>query len=136
MINRYLFSHPSLNQESYIYTDKIKAVSILLDEPPMVYHENLETLLSYCSINKSTMFSVTLNMYSHMIVDISYGTDENFINSMATKLYRIHTHDYVKLIYGPALLVGSIDLRTYSRENEHYSVPYEMMEQLSHLTNQ
>lgn len=134
MTNRYLFSHPSLNQESYSTTNKIKAVSILLNEPPMVYNENLETLLSYCFMEKSTVMNVYLNPYSHYIVDLSYATDERNINPTATQLYRIHTQDYSRFVYGPVLLVGSLDLRTHSREKEHYSVPYEMMEQLSHLS--
>lgn len=135
-MNRYLFSHPSLNQESYSLTDKIKVISIFLNELPMVHTETLDNLLAYSEIQQSTMLSVSLNPYSHFIIDILYATDERNINLIATKLYRIHTHDYSKFVYGPALLVGSMDLKTFSTEKNHYSVPYEMIEQTFNLINQ
>lgn len=131
--NRYLISHPSINKESYISSHKIQALYFSLDQDPSVLSNTYDEIISYVGISPDYLSIIPLNPYSHFVVSYNNFVDEMMINYYATKLFRIHTNRYSESIYGPAILFGSVDFLTSNNEYQHYSVPYEIMEQVSRL---
>lgn len=136
MNQRYLISHPLINKESYVDTDKVRAIYIPHDSSPMVLTDNVEDLFQYTFASTSDLSFVSMNSYFHMVMSLTYSFNEKNVNDIATRIYRIHTNKYTHCVYGPVLLFGSIDPLTYSNNLIHYSVPYELLEQLSNILKQ
>lgn len=130
MQSRYLISHPVINKESYIETDSIKSALITVDGEINIINQSPTVAIDYSFPYASSIYRIYLNPYSFYVLSLDNALSEKNINTLATKLYRIHTSQYNKVVYGDALLFGSLDpLDIYSSE-EYHSIPYEMLEQL------
>lgn len=136
MTQRYLVSHPLINKESYIQTDTIRAVYIPHDSTPMVLNDSFTEICQYVFSTITDISYLPMNQYFHMAMSTSFSFSERNINHMATSFYRIHKNIYTHFIYGPAILLGSLDPLTGSSHKVHYSVPYEVLEQLSNMLKQ
>lgn len=136
MTSRYLITHPVINKESYFDTDKIKAALIPVDDEITILNESPNNILDFIFSDTDLLYSLPLNPYCFFVLSISNTTSEKNINLLASRLYRLHTASYKKVLYGDVLLFGSQDpLDQYSKEQYH-SLPYEMIEQLYLLAKQ
>jgi hypothetical protein len=131
---RYLISHPVINKESYLNTDKIRAAFISCGDEISILNDDPDSIIDFCFSSTESLYSISLNPYAHFVLSLFQTTTEKNINATATHLYRIHTSQYNRVLYGDVLLFGSVDpLDLYSSEQYH-SLPYEILEQLFLLT--
>ena len=136
MTSRYLISHPVINKESYFDTDKVKAALIPLDGDITILNESVDKIIDFTFSDSSLLYSLPLNPYCTFVLSISSTTSETDINLLASRLYRLHTSSYKRVLYGNVILFGSQDpLDPYSK-HQYHSLPYEMIEQLYLLAKQ
>jgi hypothetical protein len=114
----------------------IRALYIPQSGEITVLRQSYESIVSYVFSDSTSLPRVILNSNSHFLVDVSNAYYENRINVIASKLYRSHTFVYNKYIYGDTVLFGSSDLFTGKDDLTHYSVPYELIEQVTLLSKQ
>jgi len=130
MKSRYLISHPTLNKESYIDTDSVRAAFFPVDGDILILNNSPDNLIDYSFNSTMSLYTLPVNPYSFFLLSLIQASDERNINTTASMFYRIHTSNYNRVIYGDALLFGSMDSLTQESDDTYYSVPYEILEQL------
>lgn len=130
MTSRYLISHPTLNKESYIGTDSVRAAFFPVDGHIMILNNSPDNLIDYSFSSPMSLYTLPVNPYSFFLLSLFQASNERNINTTASMFYRIHTSNYNRVIYGDALLFGSMDSLTQESDDTYYSVPYEILEQL------
>lgn len=130
MTSRYLISHPTLNKESYIDTDSVRAAFFPVDGDIMILNNSPDNLIDYSFSSTMSLYTLPVNPYSFFLLSLLQASNERNINTTASMFYRIHTSNYNRVIYGDALLFGSMDSLTQESDDTYYSVPYEILEQL------
>lgn len=130
MKSRYLISHPTLNKESYIDTDSVRAAFFPVDGDILILNNSPDNLINYSFTSTMSLYTLPVNPYSFFLLSLIQSSDERNINTTASMFYRIHSSNYNRVIYGDALLFGSMDSLTQESDDTYYSVPYEILEQL------
>ena len=130
MTSRYLISHPTLNKESYIDTDSVRAAFFPVDGDIMILNNSPDNLIDYSFSSTMSLYTLPVNPYAFFLLSLLQASNERNVNTTASMFYRIHTSNYNRVIYGDALLFGSMDSLTQESDDTYYSVPYEILEQL------
>lgn len=114
----------------------ITSLYLPLNEESTVLRQTCDNIIAYVFPDLSSLAVVRLNSSAHFLVDKSNALYEDAINPLASKLYRIHNFSYNQFIYGNCLLFGSYDSFTKESSLPHYSVPYDIIEQVTLLSKQ
>ena len=114
----------------------IRSLYLPINKESTILRETYQNIVSYVFSDSSSLAIVRLNSSVHFLVDKSNALYEDRINPLASKLFRIHNFSYNKFIYGDCLLFGSYDSFTKESSLPHYSVPYDIIEQVTLLSKQ
>lgn len=142
-MNKYSIVHPSITPEAYILTKKDKRKNyvkgLYIPSNPsesvrIIYAEPNSTIEEYIG-KKNKIERIPIHYSYHMYVDLHAYVDPYSINLVATRLYRQCFLTNIglpstEIIYGPALVYGSIPTSSYTSYLHNYSVPYELVEQI------
>lgn len=142
-MTRLLAKHPTIQPESYQKHKDLKDVrikSLYLPSSNLMYPElifdsssNIKEKVFY---NSEDIYLLPLHPYYHVYIDRSCQYELNNVNAVATYIYRQSVRSFIgknsiDSIHGDVLFFGSIDVNTKENDDTDYSVPYELVEQVS-----
>lgn len=142
-MSRYLVDHYTVTPENYqVYRSferKIKALYIPSGSTfPKIFYDTPEKIKSESFDSNAEIHFVPLHPYYHMYVDSVSQMESLNHNVVATYLFRYSLltmigFETTQNIYGNAVIFGSVSTKDQSLHETDYSVPYEIVEQVSRL---
>jgi len=138
-----LNKHPTIQPENYQKTKDSKDLrvkSLFLPCSDLMYPELIFDLSfdikQKVFRNLEHIFLLPLHPYYHIYIDRSIQYDLKNVNPVATFVYRQSILSFMgknstDTIHGDVLFFGSVDIDTKENDNIDYSVPYEIVEQIS-----
>lgn len=142
-MSRYLIDHFTISPENYnSYQEserKVKSLFIPSDSSsPKILYDTPESIKSQCFDSLSEVHFVPLHPYYHMYVDTISQMESMNHNVVATYLFRYSLLTFLgykssQNVIGKALLFGSVSTKDQTSHETDYSVPYEIVEQVSRL---
>lgn len=146
-MSKYLINHFSITPENFSSSlknvNKIKSLFIPhSSQPPKIYFEDPIVLKQTLYIKDLTsLMLVPLHPYYHMYVDNISMVDHKNVNLVATYLYRYSLstllgYKTTTFVCGDVLIFGSVNALTQDNHDIDYSVPYEVVEQVSRYYDQ
>jgi hypothetical protein len=139
-MSKYLINHQNVSPENFMSFDdsdrKVKALLLPSDGLPQVLYDQPQILKQKCFLDLEHMHFLPLHPYFHMYVDQVDQITHKSTNIPATYLYRHSLQTYIGIntvvtINGNALLFGSVSSKDQDNYHVDYSVPYELIEQVS-----
>lgn len=145
-MNRYSIVHPSVTPEAYILDRRDKRKNYIkglyIPSNPselirIIYAQPDYAIEEYVA-RKNKVERIPIHDFYHMYVDPHAYVDPYTINLVATRLYRQSFLTNIglpssEIVYGPALIYGSLPTSSYTSYLDNYSVPYELVEQVFRL---
>lgn len=142
-MSRYLVDHFTITPENFnIYSSADRKVKSLYipskSELPKILHDTPQNIKSQCFDSLSELHFVPLHPYYHMYVDSISQMESVNHNTVATYLFRYSLLTLLGFkssqnVSGNAVIFGSVSSRDETNYEVDYSVPYEIVEQVSRL---
>lgn len=146
-MSKYLINHFSITPENFSSslknTGKIKSLFIPSNsnQVPKIHFEEPDFIKDKIFSKDSSLMLVPLHPYYHMYVNTLSMLDSKNVNVVATHLYRYSLstmlgYKTTVFVCGDILIFGSVNALTQDNYDVDYSVPYEVVEQVSRYYDQ
>ena len=139
-MSKYLVDNPAISPENYILsfeTRKVKALHIPSAQTfPNVLFDTPDNIKKSVFLNIDELSFIPLQPYFHMYVDSFMQVQIYDTNLCATYIYRSSIQKYLGInsqtsVYGDVIIFGSVSTKDQDSYMIDYSVPYEVIEQVS-----
>lgn len=139
-MSKYLVNHQNISPENFLSSDdpdrKVKALFLPSSGFPEVICDDPKTIKTKVFPSFDHMHLIPLHPYFHMYIDQLDQIQSKETNVIATYIYRHSLQTYIGInaiisINGNALLFGSVSSKDEDNFDLDYSVPYELIEQVS-----
>jgi hypothetical protein len=139
-MSKYLVDHFSITPENFSssFDDfrKVKCLYIPSKGSPQVLYDEPSVLKKNVFPSKEYIHCLPLHPFYHMYVDQVDQIHYKITNQVATYIYRYSLQTFLGLnsivtINGDSLIFGSVSSKNQDNYDVDYSVPYELVEQVS-----
>ena len=137
---KYLVNHKDVSPENFLSVDdpqrKVKALALHRVGFPEIIYDDPQVIKNNFFTSLDHIHMIPLHPYFHMYIDQLDQIDSRIPNIIATYIYRHSLQTYIGInsvisINGGALIFGSVSSKDEDNFSVDYSVPYEVIEQVS-----
>lgn len=143
-MSRLLTQHPTIQPEAYQREKNLKDTRVKslylpcseLSSPELIYDTPLNIKQKCFNNDLEHIYLLPLHPYYHLYLDRSVQFILKNVNAVATYMYRQSVRSVIgknssEAIHGDVVFFGSLDINTKENDDIDYSVPYEVVEQIS-----
>jgi hypothetical protein len=138
---KYLVCHPQITPEHFAphgFSQDIKSLYVphIKGFKPEIIWDSVQNAISKIFDDSEKVALINLHPMYHIYVDTTVQGLHKFVNDIATRFLRCSFLSFAgcnitDVVCGDVLFCGSISSRDFTSDSSDYSVPYELVEQVS-----